>query len=486
MWRLLRDQIERDKWKVLGFVAGALLFPLLTGLWGVFDARARRGSQAFAYYGFYCWLFFGGFAGVTSMMADRRLRVIRALPVQSRVVARASWLGAITPAIVIGGLAYVSLVIVDVVAGPALEFPIAPGTFSVPEAAAFTLVWACSVAAIAWALGMLTIRHDQRLAIGSVNFLFVLVWFLLLSPSIWRWLTVHPGGSLRDVLGSEQAVWLFIVIGLAGISFAFAPRLAVPASRSRSALVPSRTATRADRNPLSLTRRWTALAEVPRMFGVVLALTLAGLLFFLVLPLPRETPFLVRQTFMLIWLYMVPALWVSDWLPAARVFRCLPLSRIRLAVLPVMYAMLICLAGGVSVGVVMVLTERATSVFTPLLWWLLLCPGLLSLFYSVAVRSGPVRSAKYGLGIWTMLVRHGKLDPGFLLHLPSFPRRSHPDRSHGSVLACRNCGPSPGTRGLSRLLAQPCHAEHAISTSAAVRARIVIILSSGRRPADVA
>ena len=95
MWRLLRDQIERDKWKVLGFVAGALLFPLLTGLWGVFDARARRGSQAFAYYGFYCWLFFGGFAGVTSMMADRRLRVIRALPVQSRVVARASWLGAI-------------------------------------------------------------------------------------------------------------------------------------------------------------------------------------------------------------------------------------------------------------------------------------------------------------------------------------------------------------------------------------------------------
>ena len=284
-------------------------------------------------------------------------------------------------------MAYVSLVIVDVVAGPALEFPIAPGTFSVPEAAAFTLVWACSVAAIAWALGMLTIRHDQRLATGSVNFLFILVWFLLLSPSIWRWLTVHPGGSLRDVLGSEQAVWLFIVIGLAGISFAFAPRLAVPASRSRSALVPSRTATRADRNPLSLTRRWTALAEVPRMFGVVLALTLAGLLFFLILPLPRETPFLVRQTFMLIWLYMVPALWVSNWLPAARVFRCLPLSRIRLAVLPVMYAMLICLAGGVSVGVVMVLTERATRVFTPLLWWLLLCPGLLSLFYSVAVRS---------------------------------------------------------------------------------------------------
>ena len=47
MWRLLRDQVERDKWKVLGFVAGALLFPLLTSLWGVFDARARRGSQAY-------------------------------------------------------------------------------------------------------------------------------------------------------------------------------------------------------------------------------------------------------------------------------------------------------------------------------------------------------------------------------------------------------------------------------------------------------
>ena len=211
------------------------------------------------------------------------------------------------------------------------------------------------------------------------------------------------------------------------------------------------------------------------MFGVVLAWTLAGLLFFLVLPLARETPFLVRQTFMLIWLYMVPALWVSDWLPAARGFRCLPLSRIRLAVLPVMYAMLICLAGGVSVGVVMVLTERATSVFTPLLWWLLLCPGLLSLFYSVAVRSGPVRSAKYGLGIWTMLVVMGNLTRDFFFISRAFRGGPTLDRSHGSVLACRNCWPSPGTRGLSRLLAQPCHAEHAISTNAAVRARIVII-----------
>ncbi len=116
---------------------------------------------------------------------------------------------------------------------------------------------------------------------------------------------------------------------------------------------------------------------------------------------------------MLIWLYMLPALWVSTWLPAARVFRCLPLSRIRLAVLPVMYAMLICLAGGISVAVVMVLTKRATSAFTPLLWWLLLCPGLLSLFYGVALRSGPVRSASYGLGIWTMLVVMGNLTRDF-------------------------------------------------------------------------
>jgi hypothetical protein len=421
MWRLLRDQWDRDIWKVLVFVTGALLSPLLTGLLGVFDALPRRGSQVIAYYGFYFWVFSGGYSGVSSMMADRRgLRVIRALPVQSRAVARASWLGATAPAIVIGGLAYVSLVIVDVMSGRALEFPLAPGTLSVPEAAAFTLVWACSVSAIAWGLVMLTIRYDQRLAIASVNLLFWLVWFLLLSPSIWRWLTVHPGGSLRDVLGQEQAVRLFIVAGLAVLSFVLSPRLAAHASLSRSALVSSWSAARPDPKRLSLTRSWTGGAEVPRMFGVVLAFTLAGLLFMLVLPLPGETPFLVRQTFMLIWLYVVPALWVSTWLPATRVFRCLPLSRIRLAALPVMYAMLICLAGGISVAVVMVLTERATRVFTPLLWWLLLCPGLLSLFYGVALRSGPVRSASYGLGIWTMLVVTGNLTRDFFFMSRAF------------------------------------------------------------------
>jgi hypothetical protein len=76
-----------------------------------------------------------------------------------------------------------------------------------------------------------------------------------------------------------------------------------------------------------------------------------------------------------------------------------------------MYAMLICRSGSLWCGDGS--DERATSVFTPLLWWLLLCPGLLSLFYSVAVRSGPVRSASYELGIWTMLVVMGNLTRDF-------------------------------------------------------------------------
>ena len=39
--------------------------------------------------------------------------------------------------------------------------------------------------------------------------------------------------------------------------------------------------------------------------------------------------------------------------------------------------------------------------------------GLFSLFFAVAARSGPVRSANYGLGIWTMLVVMGNLTRDF-------------------------------------------------------------------------
>ena len=139
-----------------------------------------------------------------------------------------------------------------------------------------------------------------------------------------------------------------------------------------------------------------------------------------------------------------------------------------------MYAMLICLAGGVSVAVVMVLTKRATSVFTPLLWWLLLCPGLLSLFYGVALRSGPVRSASYGLGIWTMLVVMGNLTRDFFFISRAF-RGSPPSMGlsetfwpaaiAGLLLAL------VGYLALWRSLVM----HTAISTGAAVRTRIVNI-----------
>ena len=210
------------------------------------------------------------------------------------------------------------------------------------------------------------------------------------------------------------------------------------------------------------------------MFGVVLALTLAGLLFFLVLPLPRETPFLVRQTFMLIWLYMVPALWVSTWLPAARVFRCLPLSRIRLAgtardVCDADLSRRRCLCGcGDGSDRASHKRLHATAVVVAAVSR----PVIAILRCGSAKRPRPKRELR--ARHLDHARRHGKLDPGFLLHLPSFPRQSPLDGSLGNVLACRNCWPSAGTRGLSRPLAQPCHA-YAISTGAAVRTRIVNI-----------
>ena len=404
MWRLLRDQLERYKWAALGYTAVVLLFPLLDRLGLLLDEEPRDGQEILSM-GLSVFLLWAGFFGVAHALADSRgLRVIRALPVRSGDVARSWWLGATAPAVLIGLVVYGALLIVDAVAGRALELRTSAPDLFAPGAASFALVWGCSLAGITWSLGMLVIRRGPRLAFNSAAFTFTLATFYVLLPSISPETTMASGSGFGDVVGMPQ-VSLVLVTGVALISFMIAPRLMVATGRVRTSFVFRATATSEAQAQPGVPR---IIAELLRLSWVVLAVTLGGLLLILVMPLfPAEPPFLVRQTFMLIWLYLVPALWLSSWLSAARVFRLLPLSSSRLAMLPLMYSLVICLAAGASVTLVMVLSEHPARHFTQLQWWLLLCPGLLSLFYGVALHIRPAWSVNFGF--WSGLVVLGSV-----------------------------------------------------------------------------
>ena len=143
MWQLLRDQLERHKWKALGFVAIVVAFVLVALLVPSVNVQAQGASPqaTIARFGFYFWLFSFGWVGASFTMTDRRgLRVFRTLPVRPGDLARAWWFGATTPAVLMGGLAYVSLLVVDAVAGRVLKSPMAPSDLIAPGAAAFALV----------------------------------------------------------------------------------------------------------------------------------------------------------------------------------------------------------------------------------------------------------------------------------------------------------------------------------------------------------
>ncbi|MCH7748070.1 MAG: hypothetical protein IH939_08230 [Acidobacteria bacterium] len=83
-----------------------------------------------------------------------------------------------------------------------------------------------------------------------------------------------------------------------------------------------------------------------------------------------------------------------------------------LALLPVGYATVLCLAGAGAVVVVTGLAGQPPGVITPMhshLWWLLFCPGLLSLFYSRALCADPGRRVGTWLRSWTAVVVVGSL-----------------------------------------------------------------------------
>ena len=148
--------------------------------------------------------------------------------------------------------------------------------------------------------------------------------------------------------------------------------------------------------------------RVASRLALAMTATLAGVLVASVLPALGGDTLRVRWNFVLVWMFAVPGLWMTVWLPSPRVFRCLPLSASRLAALPVLYALLLCLATGAS-GVIVLVLAGELSDRAPMLWWLLLCPGLLTLLYAVPLRGAPGGRATYWLRIWAMVVALGAL-----------------------------------------------------------------------------
>ncbi len=404
MWLLLRDQFERHVWKTVVVALGLVTVVLLTLIVPLAAGRDASDAPQIARVFFYWGLFWCGYVGLILPMSDRRgLRAMRALPVTSRQLAWGWWLGATVPSVLMGGLAYAALESTVAVVG--LAWPrMTPGALTAPGAVAFALLWGCSLAGATWSPVLRLIARDPRFAAGGSVGVFLVVGLSLVWPAIFRWADVPAGGP-----ATYQTALLVAAVGLAGVSFVVSPRMVVPASEVRRARRSIRTTERAD-DRMARSTRWTASAEVLKVSATTVAVTTGGLLMVLAAPL-GDLPFSVRHSFMLIIVYVVPTIWTSSWLSASRAFRCLPLSSNRLASLPVLHAILICLMGAIAVALLMMLTDYPTARFTPLLWWLLLCPGLLSLLNSVALHMGPARSTAGALGLWSALVTVGSVTP---------------------------------------------------------------------------
>ena len=399
MWRLFADQLNRNRSAALSFAG------ILVGLLLLAPLLERTGAQGrgLLYFAFYFFLFWAGFVGVGNAMGERKgLRVVRVLPLRSRDLAWTLWLGATAPGALLGAVACGGLLVSNAIPGFDTEFPV--GLDRLVGLAVLTVVWACCLAGVAWTLLMMMgLRIDIGLAVGAALFLFVGI--SVLAP-VWIG-SVAPGWSFGDALGARRSGVLALVILLAGASFWLAPRVLTSPPESRSPVVPRWTAPgRAGGRPLR--RRGASILELLRVFALAMGATLAGSLVFSALPALGGGTFRVNLNFLLVWTFLVPGLWMTVWLPSPCVFRCLPLSASRLAALPVLYALLLCLAAGAS-GVIVLVLAGELSDRAPMLWWLLLCPGLLTLLYAVPLRGAPGGRATYWLRIWAMVVALGAL-----------------------------------------------------------------------------
>ena len=329
---------------------------------------------------------------------------MQVLPLRSRDIARALWFGAIAPGALLGVVACGALLAATAIPGFETEFPI--GLDRLLGLGALTVLWGCGLAGIAWGVLQMMGRHDTTLAFGAAMLLFIVAAVAILAP-IWIG-AVAPDWSFGAPPGTRGTALLVPVVLLAIGSFWLSPRVLTSTSQSRAQLVPTPSAAGTVGRP-PLGRRGTAVLELLRVFALAMTATLAGVLVASALPALGGDTLRVRWNFVLVWMFAVPGLWMTAWLPSPRVFRSLPLSASRLAALPVLYALLLCLAAGASGVIVLVLAGEPSEPAGPMLSWLLLCPGLLTLLYAVPLRGASSGRATYWLRIWAMVVALGAL-----------------------------------------------------------------------------
>ena len=376
MWQLLRDQLEREKLVLL--LSGILVLFCCVEL-AIFLAPGGTRNTDFAFFAIVLLAYNVASMGIWpgSIHGRGYVRVLRALPVKSAEAARALWFGVVTPGLVPGAFACV-------LAGLPLR-----GRGEVRMASVL-------VGCRRWSGDCCRCR---RLGLGLAA---VVYWLLLATNRLGRWaylVVIGSAGFLplawaspprgTGLVSVEQAALVCLGAVLAMTSFLLCPRLLAVRHLTGTGTVSRRPARFASPERHDLAAWSPALEHVVRV--VVVAVAVAAV------AIPTEWMFRLRfdrtiarfESGNILILYaqcFLPLAWLIWWRPAARALGSLPLSRRRLAALPLASATLSSLAGILVVVGVAVATKWLAG--GSWLWLLPFCAGMSSLIGSVHVRWG--------------------------------------------------------------------------------------------------
>lgn len=364
MWRLLRDQLERDRAILL--TSGVIFLFCCVGL-TIFLAPGRTRNLDWVSF---VWVLLA--YNVVSMgiwltpNARGHLRVLRAVPVASAEADRALWLGVVTPGLVPGAFACVLAGLLYVVAVRFGSPPFSSVTADGVVIVAVAVVWGSGMTAVVFSLLLATNRLQQWALI-----------VLCMAPGILplAWASPPRGTSLVSV---EQAALVCLGAVFAMTSFLLCPRLLAGRHRTGTGTVSRRRARVVPPERHDLAAPSPALEQVARMVGVAVAVGAVAI--------PTAWMLGVGPVVILYAQCFLPLTWLIRWRPAARALRSLPLSSRRLVALPLAAVVLSSLAG--SLVVVGVAVAMQWLVVGSLLWLLPFCAGLSSLIGSAHVRWG--------------------------------------------------------------------------------------------------
>jgi hypothetical protein len=346
MWLLLRDQIERSRWLILvsAVVAGmaALLGPVLGPLRA--EASPNDAGRLFAR------LFITTFAtfvaasmGHFGTLADSRYgqaRAARILPLGRPALARALWLGAALPGVIIASLVCVLVALAHIV----LNRNASLGSLFdslVPTILAGMLGSALSV--IFWSYLSVTRRLPEtiRQIVGVV--LFHQLWYL-----VWLGLATQSG-----LLGVESMSIVLLAAVVAGSCVLLAPRLwgdvtRRPRPSSRDGHRVGLDLRQGDGRESSLIG--LAVRASAHAFGFAFLVN-AGFLTAMLAHRPLERYFSLpfRLRWMVLVVYAVAWVWFSAWRPSLRTLRCLPVTGRNLVIATIGACSMIYLAGSAGI-----------------------------------------------------------------------------------------------------------------------------------------